>query len=334
MDKKYQVFISSTYTDMIDERQAAVTAILEAGHIPAGMELFSASNNKQMDVIKRWIDACDVFMLILGGRYGSIDPDSGKSYIQLEYEYAIQTKKPFFALCLTDQTIRDKAKGPLGLDAVEMNDSRKLADFRATVLGKMCSLISDVKDIRIQAGNSIRDLAKTNNLDGWVRASRIRSAPSGHTERAPLIEMVTGASERYHSNEIQSGHMLSTVRVGIRNAGGKTLSNCKVYVEQISPPPDIPSADSKLLDTGAFQLRHDDPERLVDIAAHWDHLDKFRFCAPLPGGMFGDPFDLNDKGRRTFAVRVRATECERSAMFELATDDSKRLSLTFLRYLD
>lgn len=40
MNRKFQVFISSTFTDLIEERQAAVSAILTAGHIPAGMELF------------------------------------------------------------------------------------------------------------------------------------------------------------------------------------------------------------------------------------------------------------------------------------------------------
>lgn len=52
MHKKLQVFVSSTYTDMILERQNAVEAILECGHIPAGMELFAADNKKQFEVIK------------------------------------------------------------------------------------------------------------------------------------------------------------------------------------------------------------------------------------------------------------------------------------------
>ena len=84
--KKLQVFISSTYTDLIDERQAAVEAVLDAGHIPAGMELFKAGNDTQLSTIKRWIDESDVYLLILGGRYGSIEEDSGKSYTHLEYE--------------------------------------------------------------------------------------------------------------------------------------------------------------------------------------------------------------------------------------------------------
>ena len=99
MNKKLQVFVSSTYTDLIEERQAAVQAILDAGHIPAGMELFKAGDKSQLETIYKWIDDCDIFMLIMGGRYGSIEETSGKSYTQLEYEYVLD-KKPFFSIVL------------------------------------------------------------------------------------------------------------------------------------------------------------------------------------------------------------------------------------------
>jgi Domain of unknown function (DUF4062) len=61
------------------ERQAAVEAILTAGHIPAGMELFTAGDESQMEVIKRWIAESDVFLLILGGRYGSLVQPGGNN---------------------------------------------------------------------------------------------------------------------------------------------------------------------------------------------------------------------------------------------------------------
>ncbi|EDT41772.1 DUF4062 domain-containing protein [Burkholderia ambifaria] len=173
MDKKYQVFISSTYIDMKAERQTAVEAILDAGHIPAGMELFSASDKKQIEVIKGWIDRSDIFMLVLGGRYGSVDPDSGKSYIQLEYEHAVATGKPFFALYLTDVAIQKKAAGELGLAAVEQNDTKALNEFRAQVKSRLCSEVEDLKDIRIHVPKAIRDLSAANKLEGWVRASSV-----------------------------------------------------------------------------------------------------------------------------------------------------------------
>lgn len=108
--KKLQVFVSSTYTDLQEERQAAVQAILTAGHIPAGMELFAAGDETQMNVIKRWIDESDVYMLILGGRYGSIEPKSQKSYIHLEYEYALEKGKPLFAVVINKDHLEKKSK--------------------------------------------------------------------------------------------------------------------------------------------------------------------------------------------------------------------------------
>jgi hypothetical protein len=94
MNKKMQVFISSTYTDLIEERQKAVEAILNAGHIPAGMELFKAGRS-QMETIKKWIDESDVYCLLLGGRYGSIEEESGLSYTELEYKYAVSKKSHY-----------------------------------------------------------------------------------------------------------------------------------------------------------------------------------------------------------------------------------------------
>ncbi|KWN07970.1 hypothetical protein WT83_24800 [Burkholderia territorii] len=170
MNKKYQIFISSTFLDMKAERQAAVEAILDAGHIPAGMELFAATDKEQIEVIKGWIDSSDIFMLILGGRYGSIEPDSGKSYIHLEYEHAISTGKPFFALYLTDKALNDKVRD-IGIDATEQGDTKALNEFRKLVKSKLCSEIEDVKDIKINVPKSIRHLAETRKLEGWVRAS-------------------------------------------------------------------------------------------------------------------------------------------------------------------
>src|ERR1700745_2816693 len=108
--KKLQVFVSSAYTDLRDESQAAAEANLSAGHIPAGMELFAAGDKSQMEVIKRWIDESDVFLLILGGRYGSLEPISKKSYIELEYDYAHERGKPAFAVVIDDDHLEERVK--------------------------------------------------------------------------------------------------------------------------------------------------------------------------------------------------------------------------------
>lgn len=110
MKKKLQVFVSSTYEDLKVDRQAAVSAILKAGHIPAGMELFTSGDKSQMDTIRRWIDESDVYMLILGGRYGSVEPTTGVSYTELEYDYALELEKPLFAVVIKDDALEERVK--------------------------------------------------------------------------------------------------------------------------------------------------------------------------------------------------------------------------------
>mgnify|MGYP000509063210 CR=1 FL=1 len=98
MKKKYQVFISSTYEDLKEERAAVTQCLLNNNCIPVGMEQFPASNMSQMEYIKKMLDDCDYYILIIGGRYGSLD-DDGIGYTEKEYNYAIQKGIPVMAFC-------------------------------------------------------------------------------------------------------------------------------------------------------------------------------------------------------------------------------------------
>lgn len=55
--KKYQVFISSTYTDLIEERKKVQEILLMADCIPAGMEAFVATTEEQFQIIKKVISS-------------------------------------------------------------------------------------------------------------------------------------------------------------------------------------------------------------------------------------------------------------------------------------
>ena len=94
VQRKLQIFVSSTYVDLIPHRLAAIEAILAAGHIPAAMEQFTPGSDTAWETITSWIDQSDCFLLILGGRYGSIEPKSKKSYVEMEYDYALKQGKP------------------------------------------------------------------------------------------------------------------------------------------------------------------------------------------------------------------------------------------------
>ncbi|WP_235734421.1 DUF4062 domain-containing protein [Nocardioides alcanivorans] len=53
MERREQVIISSTYIDLVDERQEVIQTLLEADCIPAGMELFPASDDDRWALIAR-----------------------------------------------------------------------------------------------------------------------------------------------------------------------------------------------------------------------------------------------------------------------------------------
>ena len=70
--KRYQVFVSSTFLDLKEEREAVVSALLQVEAFPAGMELFPATDDDSWTLIKRVIDESDYYLLVVGGKYGSI----------------------------------------------------------------------------------------------------------------------------------------------------------------------------------------------------------------------------------------------------------------------
>lgn len=185
--RKLMVFVSSTYTDLIPERQAAVSAILKSGNIPAGMELFSSGDKSQLETIKRWIDQSDVYMLILGGRYGSIEPESGVSYTELEYDYAVSQGKPYFAVVIKEDFLDQKLKEQ-GKDVLERENPKLLDQFRSKVLSSVSSFFSDVKDIKLCVHESLGDVQIQDELAGWVPARSVPDTASLNEEIAQLKE--------------------------------------------------------------------------------------------------------------------------------------------------
>ncbi|HEJ7962374.1 TPA: DUF4062 domain-containing protein [Serratia marcescens] len=187
MRKRLQVFISSTFTDLIEERQAAVSAILKNGDIPAGMELFTASDRSQWDIIKRWIDESDVYILILGGRYGSIEPESGLSYTELEYNYALETNKPLFSIVIYDHALESKVK-VLGQSVMELDNRTLYKNFKEKVTSNMVCFFEDTKDIKLAVMESLPKIASERSLTGWISGADAPDTTQLTTEITKLNE--------------------------------------------------------------------------------------------------------------------------------------------------
>jgi hypothetical protein len=159
-------------------------AILGAGHIPAAMEQFSPGDETALEKIKAWIDESDAFILILGGRYGSIEPLSGKSYVQLEYEYAVEKKKPFFAIVISKEHHEERVK-KIGLHLDERENQQKYKEFKQLVTQRLCGFWNDRKDIKTAVFQKLPEWAQRADLIGWVRADEATS-PETANELARL----------------------------------------------------------------------------------------------------------------------------------------------------
>jgi hypothetical protein len=166
-------------------------------------------------------------------------------------------------------------------------------------------------------------------LIGFLQLNVTRPAKDTPAEVArQKLDVIFDPSPPYETSEITNGRVLSTVRIGLK-VSGKPLSNCRVFVEKIAPEPPIAGGLPILLEGGGFVLRTDDPEKLVDLASHWNHVNKFRFSAPMGGAFFAEELGyIDDDVERVIEIKINATELQKTFLFKIWTDETKKLHLS------
>jgi Domain of unknown function (DUF4062) len=165
VDKRYQVFVSSTYTDLHEERAEVLQALMELDCMPAGMELFPAASEEQWTWIKRVIDESDYYLVIVGGRYGSIAESTGLSFTEMEYRYAIDIGKPIIGF-----VHQDASKISAGKSEKSAKRRKQLDEFRELVQRKLCKFYSAPADLGAKVSRSVTQLMRQHPATGWVRA--------------------------------------------------------------------------------------------------------------------------------------------------------------------
>jgi len=163
-EKKYQVFISSTYTDLIEERSAITQCLLDNDCIPVGMEQFPASNMSQMEYIKKMLKDCDYYILILAGRYGSEDED-GIGFTEKEYNYAISCSIPVMSF-----VVKDINSLTINQCEREREKQDKLLKFRRKVCnGRLVKFYSNIEELKSHVITSIYRCIRDFPAKGWTR---------------------------------------------------------------------------------------------------------------------------------------------------------------------
>ena len=181
-DKRYQVFVSSTYKDLREERAEVMRALLKLNCMPAGMELFPAADDDAWTLIQGVIDECDYYIVIVAGRYGSPD-DEGVGYTEKEYRYALSKGKPIIGFLHGDpgEIIDRKTEQ-------SQEGKRKLQEFRKLIKQKTVKYWKTPEELGGEVIASMVHLMKSKPATGWVRADTVP-----HVNDTALEAVQTGA---------------------------------------------------------------------------------------------------------------------------------------------
>jgi hypothetical protein len=194
IEKRYQVFISSTYADLQEERALLMQVLPSMGCLPVGMDAHPAGG-MTLSTIKKMIDDCDYYVALLGSRYGTLSP-SGVSYTHVEYVYASTKQKPILVL-MHDAPERRA----LELQERTMEGKLKFNDFRQLLMKGNCTRWGDAKDLEYAIRRALPTLIDAKPASGWVKATTLANPD---TEKEVLA-----LRERVMQLEQEREHMLS-----------------------------------------------------------------------------------------------------------------------------
>jgi len=169
MKRRYQIFVSSTYKDLIEHRQLIIKSLMQVNAIPAGMELFPAADDDAWSLIQRTIEESDYYVVLIGGRYGSTDTN-GLSFTENEYDYASQKGLPIMAFL-------HGAPATLPRDQTETDEKawQMLQNFRAKAQKRHCKHWSNQTDLIAAVMTSYHHLIDAHPAVGWVRGNQAKT---------------------------------------------------------------------------------------------------------------------------------------------------------------
>lgn len=223
-NKKYQVFVSATCEDLRDERQRLAEALLADGCIPVGLDLCPhEAGAEQYNLAKALIDESDYYVILVGGRYGSLAP-TGISYTHREFIYAQTKRKPMASLVHEHPEGLPPEKRERTAEGVA-----RLRDFKDLVVkGTLVRPWNQVDDLRGGVQRLVAQLVKTHPAPGWVRGSQVADLNIAR-DNQDLRKQVDDL--RRELEQLTSGR---TVKPEVLARGSDLAAvnyNCNVYIK-------------------------------------------------------------------------------------------------------
>jgi hypothetical protein len=188
----YKVFVSSTFDDLREERAEVQKALLKLNCLPVGMELFPAADDDTWDFIKEQIDDSDYYIVLVGGRYGSLAPD-GVSFTEKEYDYAREREVPSIGF-----VHQDRGNIPLIKSERDPMLVAKLDAFVSKIKTRPVRTFTSAHQLAAEVTTSLIDLKRTKRRIGFVRTDQVVE----YKRYAELLEKV--ASLEKELNHLRS----------------------------------------------------------------------------------------------------------------------------------
>jgi len=229
MDKRYQVFVSSTFSDLEEERTEVTKAILKTSCFPAGMELFPASASNVFEYIRPIIESSDYFVLVLAGRYGSIDATTGKSYTEMEYDVAKAAGIP--TLCFLHSDPFKKLPG----EKIERGEAGrdKLEKFTEKVRSEnLVKLWDEPQRLGLEVMSALLEAFQHHPRDGWTRASKIASVEA--EKEIAELKLYISELKKINDNSDENENIERRVINTLHNTGFINKNDIKNIISIIS----------------------------------------------------------------------------------------------------
>lgn len=181
------VFVSSTYADLQAHRLEVQRVLVGLEQVVRGMEYFGSSPDTPLDECLKQISECRLFVLILGVSYGSVEAGAGKSFTELEYEFALNNKIPVLAY------LADTASTKIGisLDSYDIQNAARLNEFKEKVTQRhTVSFFTSIDDLGKRIEHDVpKALSNFENIE--VKLTNV------NLDENVTEEMLRNGSERF-----------------------------------------------------------------------------------------------------------------------------------------
>ena len=169
---KKKVYISATYNDLKEHRQAVALALQKMNYDVRCMESYVATDERTDKLCVQDVASCDFYVGIFAKRYGWIPPDSELSITELEYRQA--RGQPDRTRCLIFLLHEEAEWSPKWIDALhDTAAAAKLQRLKESLVGTSTGVFRSVEDL-VQGVMAAVHMEDAKDLESWTCRESLR----------------------------------------------------------------------------------------------------------------------------------------------------------------